>query len=292
MEAYYSVALLITTITFLAWVGYSDLRTSLIDVRVVIGFTLISAVLHLLFAYVLHTVVYLKYALAGGVLFLGLGYLIYFLSKWGEGDALVLGSLYFMYPYPFFMPLRYVVYSKVIYYWYVLFFNLSITGVIYSLLYAFVVSLSNKEFYRVLWKRIWNRNFFTWVLFTAMISLVIYITLGDLTAFILPVIFCFSYVTIIFAKLSDEILFTKKIPLTEVKEGDTIIGDFKKVNFNGKRLDAIDKQTLGKLIKAYGPNKKVVVKDMVRYLPSFLLGFLLTLALGDKIIIYLVSFLF
>ncbi|NPA38279.1 MAG: hypothetical protein GXN99_00610, partial [Candidatus Nanohaloarchaeota archaeon] len=80
-----------------------------------------------------------------------------------------------------------------------------------------------------------------------------------------------------------------KIPLKKLKEGDTVIGEFKKLNLQNKLLDAISKEEINQLIKAYGENYEVEVKDMVRYAPSFLLAYLLTLTIGDKIVWLLVK---
>ncbi len=261
----YGYFLLANTLFFLSLFSYSDLKTSLIDARYVYAMLIISLIIHLVFAFLLKTYTYLLYAFAGAFIFFLLGYVLYFSSKWGEGDALLLGSVIFSYPYPFFVPLHLELFSKVVYYWYVLFFNMSLIGVFYSLLYAFVFSLRKKGFYREFFRHIFNLKNFVYIFLVSLLWCVfLYMVFNQillsLLGFILPIIMFWIF---IFSKLSDEILFTKKIKLKDVKEGDTVIGKFDKANFHGKRLDAITREDILKLVNAYGPNKRVEVKDMV-----------------------------
>ncbi len=279
----YGYILLANTLFFLVLFSYSDLKTSLIDARYVYTMLIISFIVHLVFAFLLKTYTYLLYAFAGSFIFFFLGYVLYFSSKWGEGDALLLGSVIFSYPYPFFVPLQLELFSKVVYYWYVLFFNMSFIGVFYSLLYAFIFSLRNRIFYKEFFRYALSLKGLLYIsLISLILSAVIYMIFNQVLLSLLGFILSFVMFWIfVFSKLSDEILFTKKIKLKDVQEGDTVIGKFDKANFHGKRLDAITREDILKLIDAYGPNKLVEVKDMVRYIPSFLLGFVFTLFFGD-----------
>ncbi|GEM_PF-6178867 len=290
LESLYFGIMLLIAIIFLLVVSYCDLKTSLIDIRAVIFFDCLALICHGLFAFLLHEYKYILFGISSLAIFLFMGYLLYFFSKWGEGDAIVLGSIYFIYPFPYFVPLHFVIINKVIYYWYVLFFNIAIFGVFYSLMYAFIFSLRNREFYAHLKKELSLKHAFLVFLLGSCLAFVMYFFVeSSYYVIAFPLILFISYFFYVFAKLSDEILFTKKIKLKDVKEGDTVLGTFKKANFECKRLDAISKEEIDALIKAYGPNKVVEVKDMVRYIPSFLFGFIFTVLFGDAILYYLSS---
>ncbi len=281
----------VNLLVFLGIIAYEDLKTSLISDKYPLSMSIVAFLLYLLFCSLYHNCEPLMYAFIGGIIFLLIGYALYYLGQWGEGDALVLAATIFSFPKLDLVSLHYPTYT---YFWFVFFINLSFVGVVYSLAYTLIYSLKKPSFYKNLFyqmKRYWLFLFAGESAF--LISyLFLYFFYGIKETFIFglwSIAYALMYFLYFFAKTADTYLFTIHKPLKDVKEGDTVMGDFEKAHFKGKLLDAITKADIKKLIKSYGENYKVEVKDMVRYAPSFLLAALLTLIAGDKLIWYLVK---
>ncbi len=276
---------------FLGIIAYEDLKTSLISDKYPLFMSIVAFLLYLLFCSFYRNCEPLMYAFIGGIIFLLIGYALYYLGQWGEGDALVLAATIFSFPKLNIIPLHSDTYT---YFWFVFFINLSFVGVIYSLTYTLIYSLKRPSFYKNLFSQMKRYGLFLFAgEFALLISyLFLYLFYGIKETFIFGlwgIAYALMYFLYFFAKTADTYLFTFHKPLKDVKEGDTVMGDFEKVHFKGRLLDAITKAEIKKLIKSYGENYKVEVKDMVRYAPSFLLATLLTLLVGDKLIWYLVK---
>lgn len=276
---------------FLGIIAYEDLKTSLISDKYPLTMSIIALILYLILCIFYNNCHHLIYAIIGGLIFLMVGYAMYYLGQWGEGDALVLAATIFSFP-KFDMLNLYI--NTYTYFWFVFFINLSFVGVIYSLIYTLIYSFKKPSFYRLIFSQIKNHIIYLIGGELAIIGLYtffyIFYGIQEKLVFSLWVAaYASMYLLYFFAKTADTYLFTVHKPLKDVREGDTVIGNFEKADFRGVLLDAITKEDIRKLIKYYGEYYKVEIKDMVRYAPSFLLGVLLTLLISDKLIMYLVK---
>jgi len=291
MEWIFDYMLIANLLFFLGIIAYEDLKTSLISDKYPLGMSVIALIIYLLKLAFYHDYSYLLNCFVGGIIFLLVGYAMYYLGQWGEGDALVLAATIFSFPKFYFLELHIPTYS---YFWFTFFINLSFVGVFYSLAYTLWCSFKKPTFYVSLWKQMARYVHYLIIgeclLFLAYLFLYCSYGINYIKIFLIwMLIYAFLFIIYFFAKTADAFLFTVIKPLKEVREGDTVIGNFEKAHYKGVLLDAITKEEIYKLIKYYGEDYKVEIKDMVRYAPSFLLSVLLTLLIGDKIIWYLVK---
>ncbi|NPA38780.1 MAG: hypothetical protein GXN99_03240, partial [Candidatus Nanohaloarchaeota archaeon] len=134
-------------IVFLSIIAYEDLKTSLISDKYPLGMVSIAFLLYV-YLCLTDSCTYLIHALIGGVLFLALGYALYYSGQWGEGDAIVLGAVIFSMPLLPIYPLHLHTYY---YLWFVYFINLSLAGIVYSLLYTLYFSLKKGKLFWIRW---------------------------------------------------------------------------------------------------------------------------------------------
>ena len=80
-----------------------------------------------------------------GLLFLGIGFLMYFLGQWGGGDAKLLSAIGFLLPRlpPQFNPTLFFPFPMSF------FFNVFFVGAIYMILYAVGTAMMNKKVWTV-----------------------------------------------------------------------------------------------------------------------------------------------
>lgn len=221
-----------------------------------------------------------------GLSLLGFGFLMYYSSQWGGGDAKLLSAIGFLLPaapsgfsnllFPF--PLSFL-------------FNLFLVGAMYMLAYALILAMMNKRIIERFVSDVKSSsNIFVLgsvTLFVAFILLNLFVAnifsvqpTAEflLNSSILPLVATiFIFFIWKFAKAVEEVGFKKKIPISELKVGD--------VPAYFKLWEGITEKELKK-IKQSG-KKFVVVKEGVRFAPSFVFALIFTLFAGDGILLFL-----
>lgn len=258
--------------------GIIDLKTTEIPDKIPYIMIILGIIGHSLISGILWDINPLILSLVIGSIFLGFGFLMYFAGQWGGGDAKILGAIGFLLPS---FELKNILFPFPVSF----FFNVFLVGAIYMIIYIFILSLIRKDIWIYLFKY-FRKNYKKIIKYNLIFILSAFI-FGIYTfyayAYPLFLILRFGFFIIIgtlgfflfwkFAKTVENVGFKKKIPVSELKEGDVLE--------SSKIWEGITKKELKK-IKA-SKKKYVKIKDGVRFAPAFPLALLFTYFYGDAI---------
>ena len=202
-----------------------------------------------------------------GFILLAFGWLFYRTGQWGGGDAKLLSAFGFLFPYtiksgsmPFIITFT---------------LNLFLVGAIYMVVYIALLGLKNQDIIRDFLKRIKkNKKLFFISIGIWLVSYTVLDRAGFATiSYTLSCVFFFTSLIIIlfwlYAKSVESVEFVKRIPVSELKEGDVL--------YNSKKWDGITKEELKHIKKS---KKFVKIKEGVRFGPSFFLTLVVTYYYG------------
>lgn len=215
-----------------------------------------------------------------GLGFLGFGFVLYYTGQWGGGDAKILSAIGFLLPqlsinksvFPF--PLS-------------LFLNVFFIGSFYMIGYMIVMALFNNNIISSFLKDLKES---TKELLLLNLGIIIFLFLFDiyvvnyLQIISIQETLIFDFFVILmafglfilwrFAKTVEKIGFKKKVKISEVKEGDVLE--------DSKVWDGLTKEQVKKLQKS--DKKHVVIKEGVRFAPTFPIALLVTVFFGDFVL--------
>jgi len=201
----------------------------------------------------------------------GIGAFMFFAGQWGGGDAKLitgLGGLFGLGSF-FYQFLLFIVFA----------------GAFYGLAYGVFLALRNrKEFGKAFKKRAYTKSMkviravFQFLVFTALI--IAFFLIDDVFTRVVLVLLAagsyFLFYAWLFAKVLEESCMKKMILVKDLVEGDWIIGEVKigkktlvpaKYGVTKKQIVQLQKSSV----------KKVLVKEGIPFVPSFLLAYLLAL---------------
>ena len=280
----------LAVLVFLVIASISDLKTREVpdwlnygSIGIGIGFNLIFSLVYLDYSYIIRSLIGL------GVTFV-LAYLLFYTGQWGGGDSKALmgiGALlgldwnfYKLDSMPF-------LFSFLI--------NILIAGAIYGLLWTVFLAVKNRKKFAKEVKDISNKKSVKRVKMALLI-----LALIALAASFFPMQFnhkilifgsaitlyltCYMW---ILTKAVEKSCMQKYVLPSKLTEGDWIVNDIK---VDGKRICGpkdlgIEKEQIKNLISYYraGKIKKVLIKEGIPFVPSFLMGFVVTLVFGNVI---------
>lgn len=278
--------------------GWIDLKTTEVPDSVPLGMAVAGLVIHAFQAYSTGTLFPLYSAAAVSLGYLAFGYILYYTGQWGEADVLLLGAVGFVLPTaPQFFSgtaaaLPWTIYPLIF------LLNTFIVGGVYSILYAFAVALGSgkvkKAFYEDITK---NRQTIIRIALFAIFGVALMsLYFGSATtypasffliqaAIILPA-FAGLYLIYRFAIIVDKHAFRKKIPASQLREGDVLAESIRAggLNLSGKLFVGLEKSDVKKIQKV---KKSVLIKEGIRYGPTFFLALLATWLFGNLLMVVL-----
>lgn len=220
-------------------------------------------------------------SLAFGIGFLAFGFFLYYTGQWGGGDAKILSSIGFLLPqlsinksiFPF--PLGF-------------FFNVFFVGAVYMIGYTIILALSNKKIIEnFLWrlKGSVKELVYLTVSIVAIIALAGFLAIKKLEfielnqiAFFGSSILGISIFMFLLWKLTksvEEVGFKRRIRISQLKEGDVLE--------DSKIWEGLSKKEVEKIKKS--KRGYVIIKEGVRFAPTFFLALLATLLFGDIVLL-------
>lgn len=214
----------------------------------------------------------------GFTLFFGIGYLLYKINQWGGGDTKILGSLGAM--FGFSLNNLFMLHF---------FTNILIFGAIYGLCYAVYLAFKNRKEmkYRKIKHLKWVSFGFIAVLiigemfFTDLLVRVVY-------ALIVLIVYCSIFI-INFTEAVQKYALQKYVKPDVLTEGDWIGED---VIADGrvicrKKENGLTLKQIAELKELYkkGKVKKVLLKEGIPFLPSFLIAFIVTWMGGNVLVV-------
>jgi len=215
-----------------------------------------------------------------------LSLIMYYTKQWGGGDAKLLMGLSLIFAtYPSFLKNIFNP-DLVIDFPFVLFLNILVIGIFYSLIYASVLTVKNykKTFPSIKTGLKNNLKFEILSLVISLILIIIFLIADDsfisLLSLLLAVIFPVLLFLYVFIKSIEKSLFIKNIPVSKLREGDWIIS---KIIVRGKIIHSpfqeLTKEKILQIKKA--KIKEVIIKEGIVFTPVFLIAFLISLILGN-----------
>ncbi len=220
---------------------------------------------------------YFLYGVLGFLILFVFGNLMYYTKQWGGGDSKLIMGLGALFAtsniYPNFL-LGIIT-------------NILLIGAIYGVIWGFILAIKNwknfiKDFKRELIK---NKKILVFSLITSLIVITLtYIIIEDkLEILIISLIFLiviFYYFLTMFVRSVENTCMLKKIAPNRLTEGDWVAEDIYyngKLIYNSKSL-GVEKKQIEKIKKL---KKKILVKYGIPFVPSFLIGFIITLIFGN-----------
>ncbi len=268
----FELILLVIALFGTAVAGWIDLKTTEVPDEIPLFIAASGVLLHLAHSFI--TGVWSEFisSILVGVLFLVLGYVLYYLGQWGEADVLILGALGFLIPQALSL---FPSGTDSVLFPAVFLLNLFMVGGVYAILYAMVISFTNQQVFS---------SFFKDILSNAkelLVVAVVCVMLAFLTKMTLLVLMTFSFLLIYrFAKVLDKTAFKKLISTKKLKEGDVLAENIiaGRTKFSSRLWVGLEKADIKKIQNL---RKKVWIKEGIRYVPAFFFAILVTWLYGN-----------
>ena len=255
--------------------GYYDLRYT--EFHDILPYSLIVIVLLIrgVFAFLSSDFSILINSAITGLLFLGLGFILYLTKQWGDGDAWLLGCFGFLFSDPQSM-LFLNGFNSLVPFQLAALFNFFIISVVYIILYSFVIGLRTPGIYKDFTsamnsnkKKLYGSLSLPILVLAAafyffLIAFYQYSFIFSLLTLLLVCLVFFGYYT----KSLEKLAFRKKISSRKLKEGDVLIGN---------RWRSLTKKEVASLKRT---KKYVYIKEGVRFAPVFIITLLVTALYG------------
>ena len=277
--------LVIVTLIWLIFASLSDIKTS--EVPNWLSFSLIAIGIFIILARLTQstTLTSLFWPAISFLIALSIALLLYYTKQWGGGDAKLLMGLGLVFAvYPDFL-LKFFSPNLDLPLFIIFLINTLIAGVIYSLLFSFGLLIKHFKSFKPAFKQLSKKTFKPRLiaLLIALILVVIWFISPNqiilLTALFSILTFFFFY-TLAFAKAIEKSCMIERIKPSKLQEGDWILEDIKtdKLIYSKKSLGVSKEQI--ELIKKHNI-KDVLIKKGIPFVPSFLLGAILTYIFGN-----------
>ncbi len=269
------IALIVATIT--------DFKTREVPDWLSYGLIFVGVGLNLMFSFVYWDYWFLVDSLVGLVIFLIFALIMFYTGQWGGGDSKVLMGLGALIGFD----VRFSGFPFLV----TFFINILLVGAVYGLVWSFMLVFKNwrsflREFRKGLRKMAKVRNYL--IVSVCLMLVLAYFLRGNIFGFILFVISLFSVTTFclwVFVKAVEKVCMIKSVTPDKLTEGDWIV---KNIKYKGKYICGpkdlgIEKKQIRKLLRLYKQNKikKVLIKEGIPFVPSFLIAFIITLFFGN-----------
>ena len=283
------ILLLTITITYLVIASISDLKTKEVPDFISYSLIIIALTLRLLYSLTTKDFTYLIQGLIGFAIFVALAFLFYYTKIWGGGDAKLLMGLGAVFPtYPKIL-LNYFIPNLNLPFLLILIINILIIGSIYGILWSIILATMNKKQFLKEIKPIYTKYKLLTSLFLILSILILSSILIipetkiKLMMLALSIIVLIYPYLIIFTKTIEKSCLIKNTDIGDLTEGDWLAKDVKSNNkvILSKRITEIEKKHI-QLLKKH-KIKKVLIKQGIPFIPSFLLSVIISLILGSLI---------
>ena len=270
-----------------------DIRYGEIPDAVNLGFALAVIAIALALSLLTGDARYLGSTFAVGTGYFAVSYILHYLGQWGGGDVKLLfgvgGALGLLNAvgYPWNTPILpyYVVY----------FIDMGVIVMPYALSYFIILGLSKPEVFKKFLVEALQKKVLAAIALGVVTPLLFYFYTKFLFFMLFSAILPAFILASVFLKTSEDVLLTKVIPASKLKETDALAEDIK---YRGKTLarrrdiEGITKQqlTLIKRLATQGKiSRKIKIRWGVKFAPIILAAFLITVYAGDLMALFLLA---
>lgn len=247
-----------------------------------------------------HEWFYFLYGVIGFAVFLALSYLMFYTGQWGGGDSKMLMGLGAIFAtYPAFL-LKY--FSPLLKFPFLIIFlvNLLLVGAIYGLIYSLVLAYKNREKFSIEMKKILSVKKVVRIrklilLFSLLLIIAAFLLTRDFLfltlILLLTILFILTFYVWIFTKVVEKACMLKYVHPEKLTEGDWIAENVV-IDGNlicGPKDLGIEKKQIAELIELKKQKKidKILVKDGIPFVPSFLIAIIISLVFGNWIFLFI-----
>ena len=284
----------LVVIAALAIASWTDLKTREVPdwlSYALIGFGIAGGIIASL---VFQTWTYLAYSLAGLLAFVAIAYLMFYAGQWGGGDSKLIMGIGAVLGFEFSTKAPFINSENlIIAFW----LNMLIVGVLYAVLWTFVLAAKHprkvrKSFGEQIKKSKMLRNIvFATTIFLLLLSFLPKDEGLRMAIYMLAVIgFATFYLLALVRAVEKACMYNLRAP-EELTEGDWIAKDiaFKGKHICGPKDLGIEKKQIKQLVelRRRGKITKVLIKEGIPFVPSFLVSFLVTLQFGNVLFLLL-----
>ncbi len=272
---------------FTGLAAWSDLRTTEVSDAYPLALGLTGVALAAARSMLSSSLQPLAESIASGMIMLLVGYLLFYTRQWGEGDALVLGGLGFLYPRA---PYMFKTSMEFPFFPFVLLMIIFLVGGLYALGYCILVWQRDERIRKKVSRHMRKKTremagvflAYELVLGVLAVSRTLWISLWDfvLLSLVALGLIILVYYTLGIARIVERHHFTRRVPKEKIREGDVLaksvkIGD--RVIGSGRIVGLTREEAL--LIQKKGP-KTLEVREGLRFVPSFFAGILVAWLVG------------
>jgi Flp pilus assembly protein protease CpaA len=278
--------LIVYGIAFIALLigSYTDIKTREVPDWVNYGLIGTGLCLALLFSAVYWNIVFFINSVVGLIVFFIIAYIMFYSGQWGGGDSKILMGLGALIGLDLGLRNLFLVYF---------FVNVLLVGAIYGILFSLFLAIKHRKKFLKEYKKISKNKLITnskkyLIVFLFVMIIVIffikeYLIKVFLASFLMIVVITF-YLWI-FIKAVEKACMYKYVKPSQLTEGDWIAKDVKVEGkyITGPKDLGIEKKKIKKLIRLYKERKinKILIKEGIPFVPSFLIAFILTVYFGN-----------
>jgi len=292
-EAGFLPSFIIYSVSFIAILigSITDLKTREVPDWLNYGLVFSGLGLNLLFSAIYSNSSFIVNSIVGLAIFFGIAYIMFYTGQWGGGDSKILMGLGAMigidvsFKTPQFLA------------WF--FINALVIGAIYGLFWSMFLVFKNrkkfsKEFKKILLKNeVVKAKKLILIVLILLFVLLLFIDLIYVRTLVLSLAFLIltTFYLWIFVTAIEKSCMYKLVEPSKLTEGDWIVKDvyvYKKYITGPKDL-GISKNQIKKLVQFYrqGKVKKILIKEGIPFVPSFFIAFIVTLMIGNPLILVL-----
>jgi len=280
-------ALITFTLSFIVLLigSITDLKTR--EVPDWINYGLISAGigLNLLFSIIYQTPSFIINSLIGLLIFFGVAYLMFYTGQWGGGDSKMIMGLGAA------IGINVGSFSSEFLFGFLI--NILFAGALYGLLWSVYLAYKNRQKFKKEFRKILSHEKsekIKWAILALTILLVVVFFIIKIS-YIRILILSFAFIVLTafylwaFVRAIEKSSMYKLVEPSSLTEGDWIVKDIvvNKVYITGPKDLGIEKKQIRRLIELYSKKKvgKILIKEGIPFVPSFLIAFIITLLFGN-----------
>jgi Flp pilus assembly protein protease CpaA len=284
--------LIMYSIAFIALVvaSYTDIRTREVPDWLNYGLIGTGLAISLLFSAVYFDIGFFINSLAGLGIFFVIAWVMFYSGQWGGGDSKILMGLGALLGLDLGFRNLFLAYF---------FVNFLFVGAAYGMLTSVVLALRHRRRFLREYKKISKSRVvlgfkkYLMALLFVIVIMFFFVTgyQARLLLFSLLVVAVVTFCVLVFGKVVEKACMYKYVKPEELTEGDWIAKDIKVDGryIAGPKDLGIGKGQIRRLIRLYKKNKikRVLIKEGIPFVPSFLIAFLVTLYFGNLLSFFL-----
>ncbi|MBI4150783.1 prepilin peptidase [Candidatus Woesearchaeota archaeon] len=270
----------------LLYASYTDLKSTEVPDWLTHAGIVAGVILHIIMAVLARSWQPLIEGGLGLGIFVALGYLMYYTSQWGGGDSKILMAVGSLLGLQF--NLSHPMVAFVI--------NILLAGAVYGLGWTFFIAIKHRKDFAKQYENVRCVSVFRqirWASYGALALFAVVAFFVDdlllrLIVLLIGVLIPFLAQMTLFIKAVEKCMVRKATP-SQLMEGDWIVKD---VVVAGKRITGPDDLGISlaqiKKLQSLAKKRKItlLVKDGIPFVPSFLIAFVMTLLIGNPLLLF------